>query len=126
LSNTYFSLTFASFFTLRAARFVAEPRYVIMKRVPFLFYCFNKRPVTYIFHWITGTLLQSKAQVASFCLELAKKLDMKYKSPPLPVDLALHKSALESGSCGNKLAKALGSLDNDVGDEVAAMFQISK
>ena len=29
----------------------------------------------------------SKAQVASFGLELSKKLDMRYKSPPLPVNL---------------------------------------
>jgi hypothetical protein len=105
---------------------VAELRYVNMERVPILYYYFMQAPMTYTFFWITGTLLQSKAQVASFCLELAKKLDMKYKSPPLPVDLALHKSADESGSDGSKLAKALGSLDKDVGDEVAAMFQISK
>jgi len=34
-----------------------------------------------------GVILQSKADVASFCLELAKKLNMRYTAPPLPVDL---------------------------------------
>ena len=33
------------------------------------------------------SILQSKADVASFCLELAKKLDMRYTAPPLPVNL---------------------------------------
>jgi hypothetical protein len=36
-----------------------------------------------------GAILASKATVASFCLELSKKLDMRYQSPPLPVDLAV-------------------------------------
>ncbi len=34
-----------------------------------------------------GAVLASKAEVASFGLELSKKLDMRYKSPPLPVNL---------------------------------------
>jgi hypothetical protein len=34
------------------------------------------------------SIVESKAEVSSFCLELSKKLDMRYKSPPLPVDLA--------------------------------------
>jgi hypothetical protein len=33
--------------------------------------------------------MASKATVASFCLELSKKLDMRYQSPALPVDLAV-------------------------------------
>jgi hypothetical protein len=33
------------------------------------------------------SIFESKAEVASFCLELSKKLDMRYQSPPLPVDL---------------------------------------
>ena len=36
-----------------------------------------------------GTILQSKADVASYCLELSKKLDMKYTAPSLPVSLSL-------------------------------------
>jgi hypothetical protein len=34
-----------------------------------------------------GVVMQSKADVTSFCLELTKKLDMRYHSPPLPVEL---------------------------------------
>lgn len=34
-------------------------------------------------------VLISKADVASFGNELAKKLDMRYKSPPLPVTLSM-------------------------------------
>jgi hypothetical protein len=34
-------------------------------------------------------ILQSKADVASYCLELAKKLNMRYIAPPLPVNLSM-------------------------------------
>jgi len=34
-------------------------------------------------------ILSSKAEVASFCLELSKKMGMRYKSPPLPVNLTM-------------------------------------
>jgi len=43
-------------------------------------------------------ILVSKAQVASFCLELAKKLDMRYNSPPLPVDLAIVNNRSQDGT----------------------------
>lgn len=36
-----------------------------------------------------GPILQSKADVASYCLELAKKLGMRYIAPPLPVNLSM-------------------------------------
>ena len=36
-----------------------------------------------------GPILQSKADVASYCLELAKKLGMRYTAPPLPVNLSM-------------------------------------
>jgi len=32
--------------------------------------------------------LQSKADLSSFCLEVTKKLGMKYESPPMPVNLS--------------------------------------
>lgn len=44
-------------------------------------------------------ILVSKAQVSSFCLELAKKLDMRYNSPPLPVDLAIVNHRSQDGTC---------------------------
>jgi hypothetical protein len=36
-----------------------------------------------------GALLNSKADLSSFALELTKKMNMRYKSPPLPVDLSV-------------------------------------
>jgi hypothetical protein len=33
--------------------------------------------------------MESKATVASFCLELSKKLEIRFQCLPLPVDLAL-------------------------------------
>ena len=35
-----------------------------------------------------GPILQSKADLSSFCLEATKKLDMRYESPPMPVNLS--------------------------------------
>ena len=32
--------------------------------------------------------MQSKADLSSFCLEVTKKLGMKYESPPMPVNLS--------------------------------------
>ncbi len=31
--------------------------------------------------------MQSKADLSSFCLEVSKKLEMRYESPPMPVNL---------------------------------------
>lgn len=36
-----------------------------------------------------GALMMSKAQLASFSVELSKKLGMTFRSPPLPVDLSI-------------------------------------
>jgi small-conductance mechanosensitive channel len=36
-----------------------------------------------------GEVLQAKADVASFCLEVQKKMDMRYVAPPMPVDLSI-------------------------------------
>jgi hypothetical protein len=35
-------------------------------------------------------ILNSRNTMHAYCLELAKKLDMRYKNPPLPVDLRMH------------------------------------
>ncbi|KAL7461908.1 hypothetical protein ACHAXS_002314, partial [Conticribra weissflogii] len=35
-----------------------------------------------------GPILQSKADLASFCLEVSKKLGMRYESPPMPVTVS--------------------------------------
>jgi hypothetical protein len=36
-----------------------------------------------------GALMLSKAHLSSFSLELSRKLDIRFKSPPLPVDLSV-------------------------------------
>jgi hypothetical protein len=36
-----------------------------------------------------GALLQSKADLSSFALELQKRMDIRYRAPPLPVDLSM-------------------------------------
>ena len=36
-----------------------------------------------------GSIQESRATLTSFCLEVAKQLDMRYMSPPLPVSLKL-------------------------------------
>lgn len=72
-------------------------------------------------------LLVSKAHVASFCLELSKKLDMKYQSPPLPVDLAVVNRGSKDDDNQSVLAKFAGfSADDSSGfREVAALFESS-
>ena len=39
-----------------------------------------------------GQVLDSKANLNSYCLEVAKQLNMHYKAPPLPVDLQYAKA----------------------------------
>ena len=97
------------------------------------------------------SILESKAEVSSFCLELSKKLDMRYKSPPLPVDLAfVQRNAVPTNASvipdpnhpagvaaadtnselGARIAAAVASSNSHVSDdvstgrykEVAAMF----
>ncbi len=38
-----------------------------------------------------GSVLDSRAKVTSFCLELQKQLDMRYVAPPMPIDLTMNK-----------------------------------
>jgi hypothetical protein len=38
-----------------------------------------------------GSVLDSRAKVNSFCLELQKQLDMRYVAPPMPINLNLNK-----------------------------------
>ena len=40
-----------------------------------------------------GGILESKAAVVSFCLEVQKQLGMRYRAPPTPVDLSFNKGA---------------------------------
>jgi len=36
-----------------------------------------------------GAVLDSKAALSSFCLELSKRMNIRYMSPPMPVDLTV-------------------------------------
>ena len=66
-----------------------------------------------------GALGKSKAEVASFCLELTKKLDMKYILPAMPVELSmLNKTGAESES----MIAQYKTMAETAGDDVAAMF----
>lgn len=40
-----------------------------------------------------GQILDSKANLSSYCMEVTKQLDMNYRAPPLPVDLTYSKAA---------------------------------
>jgi hypothetical protein len=58
-------------------------------------------------------IIDSKAEVAAFCLELSKQLDMRVQSPALPVDLNVvhrvdHHSS-DSDSLAAKFTKTFGS-----------------
>ena len=66
-------------------------------------------------------MLESKAAVSSFCLELQKKLGMRYEAPPLPVNIELGNKG-EKAKAHHRL-KSVGILDTDhsggTGSEVA-------
>jgi hypothetical protein len=57
-----------------------------------------------------GAIKQSQADVASFCLELSKKLDMRYVAPPMPVNLSLA-SQYEHGTVDAPIASDALSSD---------------
>ena len=56
-----------------------------------------------------NSILESKAEVSSFCLELSKKLDMRYKSPPLPVDLAF----VQRNNIGTSVSMTNNEINNN-------------
>lgn len=71
---------------------------------------------------------ESKAEVSSFCLELSKKLEMRYLSPPLPVDLAFVKRGGSEGDNESVAAKLAGfALDDSSGmKELVALYDKKK
>lgn len=86
-----------------------------------------------------GPVLQSKADLSSFCLEATKKLDMKYESPPMPVNLStsgnLDISGIFEGEDGEPRGNIVGTDDGRVApkslsaedlQEVANLFEIRK
>ena len=82
-----------------------------------------------------GPVLQSKADLSSFCLEATKKLDMKYESPPMPVNLSTSGPLdmnLFQGDGDNFLRQRDGgggnvqSISAEDLQEVANLFEIRK
>jgi hypothetical protein len=66
-------------------------------------------------------LYVSKAEVQSYCLELSKKLDMRYRSPPLPVNLSL-----DAKDEGDSLSSGNGSLAEKVAGLAANSEELRK
>ncbi len=66
-----------------------------------------------------GPILQSQADLASFGLEVAKKLNLRYISPPKPIHLSTEKyekiNYIESDS-------TMGGKENEI-KQVAEMFR---
>jgi hypothetical protein len=74
-----------------------------------------------------GALLESKAQLSSFALELSKKMDMRYVSPPMPIDLNFQQRDarllnMQIPDVIERAPETVESQDYDVADSVAAMF----
>jgi hypothetical protein len=69
----------------------------------------------------------SKASLSSFCHELSKQLDMRYQSPPLPVDLSISQRdrPVEGESAVDELRSAPPDFQNQL-SLVAAMFAKKK
>ena len=75
---------------------------------------------------IAGALFDSKAQVSNFALELSKKMDMRYVSPAMPIDLRLKQKDLQDLPIPESIARDRYASEDfrqyDVADSVAAMF----
>lgn len=65
-----------SFFSFRATR--VEPD---LGFVEYMVFCQHREPWQNI-----GAVMQSKADLQNFCLELSKIMDLRYVSPPMPVE----------------------------------------
>jgi hypothetical protein len=86
-----------------------------------------------------GPVLQSKADLSSFCLEATKKLSMKYESPPMPVNLSTSGTVDLSGVFQDEDNELKGNVNIAGGDgkaprsisaedlkEVAKLFEVKK
>jgi hypothetical protein len=69
-----------------------------------------------------GLIKQSLADVASFCLEASKKMDMRFMAPPMPIDLSITNDS-ESGENLTYL-NATSNLGNVKGMQtISALFK---
>lgn len=80
-----------------------------------------------------GAILQSKADLSSFILEVTKKLDMKYESPPMPVNLSASSTMNIQGVFGDEgndprsgIRLEQGNLSAEDLQDVAEMFEVRK
>ena len=73
-----------------------------------------------------GAVLQSKADISSFYLEVSKKLDMRYQSPPLPVDLSIVAKKNEDLSQQSKGSEELFMKGSDAGSTDGAHIDMAK
>jgi hypothetical protein len=83
----------------------------------------------------TASIVMSKADLASFCLEVSKQLDMRYTPPSLPIDLNVKDrvgvdhpkdtTSQTESQLGNKESSVLSSQNPDV-RAIAALFDRSK
>jgi len=76
-----------------------------------------------------GAVLQSRADLASFALELSKKMEMRYVSPPMPIDLRVKGGEVSAAALEEvSQQRAMTSAHNEAGSvgqvaqDVAAMF----
>lgn len=83
-----------------------------------------------------GAILDSKAELASFALELSKKMDLRYLQPPMPVDLTMKESKSQPQELNPSMDLAghtsrdhppsttkLGTMNAVDYNEVAGMFE---
>lgn len=68
-----------------------------------------------------GPILQSQADISTFGLEVAKKLNLRYISPPKPIHLSMDSSTWRDR--GNDGESTFGGRASDMAD-VAKMFKI--
>lgn len=70
-----------------------------------------------------GQILDSKANLVTYCNEVQKKLGMQYRAPPLPVDLNGAQQFLENASSLGSVTGGPSNLDDDDADMEAKMNQ---
>ena len=83
---------------------------------------------------LKGPILQSKADLSSFCLEVTKKLGMKYESPPMPVllggdmplDMMFQANDKDDDSVQGGLPKTNKSFSAEDLQSVADLFEVRK
>jgi len=79
-------------------------------------------------------ILQEKADVSSFCLEVSKKMGMRFIAPPMPIDLSLVGRKILPGEAAeigltdvpvteNETREAMTGLDDDLPPRIPAHFK---